>query len=55
MANALALQMPSLSGSLEAYIQAVKALPMLSADEETRLARKLRDENDLEAARDLVL
>lgn len=55
MANALALQMPSLSGSLESYIHAVKALPMLSAEEETRLARKLRDENDLEAARDLVL
>lgn len=55
MANALALQMPSLSGSLESYIQAVKALPMLSPEEETRLARKLRDENDLAAARDLVL
>ena len=55
MANALALQMPSLSGSLESYIQAVKALPMLSAEDETRLARKLRDENDLAAARDLIL
>lgn len=55
MAHALTHPLPSLVGSLEAYIQAVKALPMLSADDEDRLARKLRDNDDLEAARDLVL
>jgi len=42
-------------GSLDAYIQAVNAIPVLSADEEQRLARRLRSENDLDAARELVL
>ncbi|MDI3260773.1 MAG: RNA polymerase sigma factor RpoH [Sinobacteraceae bacterium] len=44
-----------LSGSLDAYIQSVSRIPLLSAEEETRLARRLRDENDLEAAQTLVL
>ncbi len=43
------------SGSLEAYIQAVSAIPMLDAEEERRLARRYRQENDLDAARQLVL
>lgn len=55
MANALTFPLPSVVGSLEAYIQAVKALPMLTPEDESRLARKLRDENDLDAARELVL
>lgn len=49
-----AFPMP-LSGSLDAYIQSVSRIPLLSAEEETRLARRLRDENDLEAAQTLVL
>src|SRR4051812_5884824 len=47
--------MPMPTGSLEAYIQTVNRFPILSADEEQRLARSFRDENDLEAARQLVL
>ena len=43
------------TGSLESYIQAVRAVPMLSKDEEHQLARQLRDDGDLEAARKLVL
>ena len=43
------------SGSLEAYIQSVGLIPVLSAEEERRLALKYRDENDLDAARQLVL
>jgi RNA polymerase sigma-32 factor len=42
-------------GSLDHYVQAVSAMPMLSAEEERNLARRLRDDNDLEAARTLVL
>lgn len=42
-------------GSLDAYIQAVNAIPVMSQSEEQRLARRLRDHNDLDAARELVL
>jgi RNA polymerase sigma-32 factor len=42
------------AGSLEAYIQSVNRFPVLSAEEEQRLARRLRDHEDLEAARQLV-
>jgi len=47
--------LPSTAGSLETYIQAVNRFPLLSAEEEMRLARQLRDQNDLEAAGQLVL
>jgi len=43
------------TGSLNSYIQAVRAVPMLSKEDEQALARRLRDEDDLEAARELVL
>lgn len=42
-------------GSLEAYIERVSAIPMLSREEEVALARRFREENDLDAARQLVL
>ena len=45
---------PSL-GNLDAYISAVNRLPMLTVQQEQEFARKLRDENDLEAAGKLVL
>jgi RNA polymerase sigma-32 factor len=56
MATTMTLPMTaSLStGSLEAYIQSVNRFPVLSAEEEQRLARRLRDHEDLEAARQLV-
>lgn len=40
---------------LSAYIRTVNALPVLSAEDEQRLARRYRKHNDLEAARQLVL
>ena len=43
------------TGSLEAYIQAVGSVPVLEAEEERRLARLYRDENNLEAARKLIV
>jgi RNA polymerase sigma-32 factor len=55
MNEAFALPVPSAAGSLEHYVQTVNRFPLLTAEEERRLARKLRDENDLDAARQLVL
>ncbi len=43
------------TGSLESYIQAVNAVPMLDKESEFELARHLREEDDLEAARQLVM
>jgi len=50
-----AASMPMPVGSIDAYIQAVNRFPILSAEEEQRLARRFRSENDLEAARQLVV
>ncbi|QDX81857.1 RNA polymerase factor sigma-32 [Denitratisoma sp. DHT3] len=47
--------LPAATGSLEAYIQAANRVPMLSEQEEHELALRFHDENDLEAARRLVL
>jgi RNA polymerase sigma-32 factor len=49
--------LPALSpvSSLEAYIQAVNAIPLLSVEREVELGRRLREKEDLTAARDLVL
>ena len=45
---------PSL-GHLDAYISAVNRMPMLTPEQEQEFARKLKNENDLEAAGKLVL
>ncbi|MEO7560360.1 MAG: RNA polymerase sigma factor RpoH [Nitrosospira sp.] len=50
-----ALAIPSVGGSIESYIQAVNRFRILSQEEEIRLARSLRDEDDIDAARQLVL
>ena len=42
-------------GSLDAYIQAVGSVPVLSKEDEQSLANRFRDDDDLEAARELVL
>ncbi len=49
------MSLPVPVGSLETYIQAVNRFPILSFEEERNLARKFRSENDVEAARQLVL
>ena len=51
----MALPVPSAVGSLDSYIHAVNRFPVLSAEEEVRLARRFRAEEDLESARQLVL
>lgn len=42
-------------GSLDAYIQAVGTIPVLSKEDEQALANRFRDNEDLDAARDLVM
>ena len=52
----LPLAIPSLAvGSLENYITSVKNFPMLSHEEELELATRFQRDNDIEAARRLVL
>lgn len=42
-------------GSLDAYIQAVGAIPVLSKEDEQALSHRFRDDEDLQAARELVM
>ena len=55
MNSIMSLPVPSAVGSLDAYIQAVNRFPLLSEEEEFALATRFRNEDDLDAARDLVL
>lgn len=55
MSNQLAIPMTLPTGNMDAYIGAAFQLPMLSAEEEHDLAVRLRDHQDLEAARQLVM
>ena len=52
--QSMALSVPH-SGSIEGYIQAVSSIYMLSAEEERELAVRLREDEDLQAARKLVM
>src|SRR5438034_6162568 len=49
------MSLPVPVGSLESYIQAVNRFPLLPFEEERDVAREFRSENDVEAARQLVL
>ncbi len=53
--TALGLGFTGNLGNIDAYISAVNRLPMLSHDEEVSLATRLRDQNDLGAAQQMVL
>ena len=55
MTKQLAIPMTLPTGNMEAYIGAAFQLPMLTAEEEHDLAVRLRDRNDLGAARALVM
>ena len=48
------LPIPSALGSLDAYIGAVHQIPVLTVEDEQSLARRFRDAEDLDAARELV-
>jgi RNA polymerase sigma-32 factor len=53
--SAYPLSIPSAAASLEAYVQTVNSFPILTRQEEIDLARRLRRNDDLEAAGRLVL
>ncbi|TMQ76198.1 RNA polymerase sigma factor RpoH [Candidatus Accumulibacter phosphatis] len=55
MTQALAFPTVSAVGSIDAYIQAVRQFPLLSEEEEFCLATRFREEEDLDAARQLIL
>ena len=51
--KALALTVPQ--GSIDAYVQMINEIPVLSAEEERELAKRYADNEDLEAVRQLIL
>jgi RNA polymerase sigma-32 factor len=53
--TALTFPTPASLGSLDHYIQAVNRFPLLSAEQETALGRRLVRDDDLSAARELLL
>jgi RNA polymerase sigma-32 factor len=53
--TALAFPTPTSLGSLDHYIQAVNRFPLLTAEQEADLGRRWRDDEDVDAARQLVL
>ncbi len=55
MTQALAFPMVTAVGNIDAYIAAAKRFPILTEEDEFRLATRFREENDVEAARQLVL
>ena len=52
---AMAVSNPGALGTIQAYISAVNRLPMLTAEQEVELGKRLRDQSDLDAARQLVM
>jgi len=55
MTNALTLPIPSALDSLDQYMRTIKAFPVLSAEEELDYATRLRNNNDIEAAKALIV
>jgi RNA polymerase sigma-32 factor len=51
----LAIANPGALGTIDSYIQAINKLPLLTAEQEQSLARRLCDDGDVEAAGQLVL
>ena len=54
MSYALTFPVPA-TGSLDQYIQSVNRMPILSEQQEVELATRLRDDGDVDAARQLVM
>lgn len=53
ISKALALTVPQ--GSIDAYVQMINEIPVLSAEEEQELAKRYTNDEDLEAVRQLIL
>ena len=52
--QSMSLTLPQ-SGSIESYIQSAYSIPVLTAERERELATRLYDENDLQAAQELIM
>jgi len=52
---AMALTVGQQSASMDGYLQAVSTIPMLRVEEEQELAKKLQEEGDLSAAKQLIM
>lgn len=55
MTQALAFPVPNALGNIDQYVQAVNRYPLLTEEQEQALALRLKHDNDLDAARQLVL
>ncbi|HOB45950.1 MAG TPA: RNA polymerase sigma factor RpoH [Zoogloea sp.] len=55
MSHTLSFPVPSSVGSLDQYIQSVNRIPLLTEKEESDLAHDFRENEDLDAARKLVM
>ena len=52
---AMALTVGQQSASMDGYLQAVSTIPMLKVEKEQELAKKLQEEGDLSAAKQLIM
>lgn len=52
---AMALTVGQQSASMDGYLQAVSTIPMLKVEQEQELARRLQEEGDLSAAKQLIM
>ena len=52
---AMALTVGQQSASMDGYLQAVSTIPMLKVEEEQELAKRLQEEGDLSAAKQLIM
>ncbi|MBH0056248.1 RNA polymerase sigma factor RpoH [Pseudoalteromonas sp. SWXJZ94C] len=52
---AMALTVGQQSASMDGYLQAVSTIPMLKVEQEQELAKRLQDEGDLSAAKQLIM
>jgi RNA polymerase sigma-32 factor len=55
MSNALSLPLNASVGSFDEYLALVNRFPRLTAEEERELAERFRNQNDLDAARQLIV
>ena len=55
MSNALTMSLTIPQGSIDAYVDAVSRIPLLTPEEESELSNRFRDAGDIDAARRLVL
>jgi len=55
MVKASAMTLPAVNDDLNGYLSKISSFPVLSVEEEQSLARKYRDDDDLESAGQMVM